>query len=188
MIFPKAFWTDEPLALNELSLLNATLAAHAESAARGNVSHQVLQATAVASGHYANAIAGALLTLGAVHGPLVQTWHLLAVANPQRKAADMVAAGLRVPGWGNSFHKGKPDPLWAGVAGMLERDFGAMHTTIENITASLHAAGKMLYPNPSCYTAAVAILLGMPAELCPYLFLRGRLDEWSKAFHLALSH
>jgi hypothetical protein len=42
----------------------------------------------------------------------------------------------------------------------------------------LHQSGKHLNPNPSAYTAAVAIVVGLPAPLTPYLFIAARLDSW----------
>ena len=159
-------------------MIAACCNAHAESALRGNASHQALVLAAAGSGDYFKAIAAALMTLGERHGPLSQTYALL-TTEPDVKA--ILRAGLKVPGWGNSFVNG-PDPIWTETAETVKEANHALFEKIERITEVLHEEGKDIYPNPSCLTAAVAITVGLPKEICGYLFLLGRLEVWTGEF------
>lgn len=162
-------------------MIGACLLAHAESALRGNASHHALILAAKGSGDYFKAISAALMTLGERHGPLRQTYALLAT-EPDIQA--ILDAGLKVPGWGSSFVKG-PDPIWAETEEAVKKANPVIFERIERITATLHNAGKDIYPNPSCWTAAVAMTLGIPREICGYLFILGRLEAWTREFENA---
>jgi citrate synthase len=85
----------------------------------------------------------------------------------------------RVPGWGNAFVKGRPDPIWTPVE---ERLPIAQRAQIERVTLTLHAHGKLLFPNPSCFTAAVALTMRLPREITPYLLICGRLGTWTHEY------
>jgi len=160
-------------------LLAALSCAHDRSACRGNISHQALQLAAVGSGDYLKAICAAIMTLGGVHAPLLQTYALLALPEPHLEAEAMLGAKQRVPGWGNAFVKDGPDPLWQHVHNMLPASHAAK---IDAVTQVLHAHGKKIYPNPSCYTASVALLTGMPMEITPFLLVEGRLSAWTQEY------
>lgn len=161
------------------TLLSALYAAHAESALRGNNSHQALVLAAHGSGDYLKSICAALMTVGGVHAPLLDTYDLLSCEDLPAAIHRLMALGKKVPGWGNSFVKGSPDPLWEPVRLLLLDMDPRLSARIDSGTDCLHAAGKDLYPNPSCYTAAVAILTETPREISPYLFLNGRLTAWT---------
>ena len=160
-------------------LLEAVLRAHAQSALRGNVSHRALQLAAAGSHSYVQAICAALMTLGGTHAPLLQTYDLLADPAPDAAAEILLLEGRRVPGWGNAFVKDAPDPIWTPVEELFPPD---MRLKIERVTLTLHARGKAIYPNPSCFTAAVGLIMDFPREVTPYLFICGRLGAWTNEY------
>lgn len=174
------FWNpSQPLSVPASALLTATLAAHASSARRENVSSQVLRATAFGSGRYETALAAALNTLGGIHAPLINTFIFLNHPDVTRRARELMSKGKRVPGWGSDFATDAPDPLWNEVAQLLNEHFRPLSDKIEHITRLLHADGKPIYPNPSCYTAACGLAIGIPRVILPWIFVQGRLGAWS---------
>ena len=181
----KVFWRTEDLDEDEAALLAVLAEAHEASTGRDNLSSHAVALAAAGSGSYTCAISAALLTLGGPHGPIAQTHGLLASAMPGVHASAMLRSRQRVPGWGNGFVKGRPDPLWRGVDAHLALYFPAIHATIHTVTQTLHAAGIPIFPNPACYTAAAAIATGLPGPLAAYLFVSSRLPAWSK---IAASH
>lgn len=168
--------------LSAESLLSCLNAAHEASALRRNISHEALVLATVGSGNYLQAITAAMMTLGGTHAPLVETCLLLQVEHPEEWVKRNVPRGARVPGWGNGFVKDGPDPLWAEVDQVLRDESNHYMVKVDAVTAVLHEAGKMIYPNPSCYTAVVALTLGLPPEASPYLFLAARLPKWTEEY------
>jgi len=75
--FNKPFWRDEPLTTEETDLLLNLNVAHGNSVFRDNISTSTLLNTYIGSGNYLNAVSAALLTLGAVHGPIIETYEIL---------------------------------------------------------------------------------------------------------------
>lgn len=175
------FWRDTPLTPDEARLLQLTLEAHAASAFRNNASSGALCGVAQLKGTYTQALTGALATLGGMHAPLTDTYALLLAGDTEAEAR--LLRRERLPGWGNSFHRGEPDPLWVEVAAQLRKVNATLAERLDTISELLVAVGKLLYPNPSAYTAAVAIALGIPAHLAPWLFVQGRLLSWSQLFN-----
>jgi citrate synthase len=174
----KPFWRAEPLTPAEVRLLELVFAAHAASALRDNISHHVLTAAFFGSGRYTSALAAALCTLGGPHGPIEETYDLLALLDPGFVAIHRyITHDLKVPGWGNSFHRGCRDPLWTEVELQLTAEMGAK---LEAVTNLLHSRGKEVYPNPSAYTAAAALIVGLPRAVSPFLFVAGRLSAWTE--------
>lgn len=168
--------------LSSESLLACLNAAHEASALRRNISHEALILATVGSGNYIQAITAAMMTLGGTHAPLIETCLLMQVDHPEEWARQAVRHGTRVPGWGNGFVKDGPDPLWAEVDQMVREEAGPYMVKVDAVTAVLHEAGKMIYPNPSCYTAVVALTLGLPPQASPYLFLAARLPKWTEEY------
>ena len=173
------FWRKEPFSDEARNLLDELTLAHEASAQRQNISTFTFQNVAQGSGDYTRGLAAALLSLGGIHAPLEQTMELLRDARADATAADMVDSGLLVPGWGNSFVKGMKDPLWIHVDAALHKDFEPLWDRLESVTAVLHGMDVMIYPNPSAYTAAAALAVGLPDHLAAYLFVVGRLDGWT---------
>jgi citrate synthase len=183
------FWRQKPLPAQQAKLLELVLDAHSKSAARGNISTVVICNAGVGSGNYMSAIAAGLCSVGAVHAPLAQAWQFLMQFNADDvgELARHIEMGGKIPGWGSDFFKEGPDPLWKGVADQITELAPKWSEKIGRVTDELHARGKMIYPNPACYTAVSAIILEIPPPLIGWLFIRGRLDTWSAAFYQALA-
>jgi len=175
----EVWWKRECLRVDETKLFSALHRAHHMSAFRANVSSVVVAQTFEASGDLSKAIAAAILTLGRKHAPLEHTYQFLSIEEPWREVAGMLKRGAKVPGWGGTFQRDKPDPLWQEVDDMLADLWPAIYIKISSVTTTLIEHGKTLYPNPSAYTAAVALVLGLPKELVSYLFIGARLAAWS---------
>ena len=162
------------------ALYAALMKAHYDSAFRENISTVTMLNTTIGSSNYANGIAAACLAIGGPHAPLQQSMALLASDDPVGQAKQLMDHGVRVPGWGNSFIKGKPDGAWLEVDRLLSEDHPEIYSKIADVTKFLHKSGKLIFPNPSIYTAAVAIVLNLPPALSPYLFIAGRLNAWTE--------
>lgn len=171
----RPFWRETQLTEPEAALLNATLRAHSRCVDRNNISSHVLENVAMGSGNYCNALASAILSIGHSHAPLEQTMELLSNQCPAT-----VELKMPVPGYGNSFVKGEADPIWGEVDHLLRVHFMEIHNRIWIICERLKSKG--IFPNPSAYTAATAIALGIPPCVAAWIFISGRLGEWSKLF------
>lgn len=173
----KSLRVEEP---PERALHAALMKAHDASARRENISTVTLLNAGIGSGNYANGIAAACLSIGGPHAPLQQSMALLMVDDPVGQAKMLMDHGLRVPGWGNSFVKGLPDEKWQEVDDLLRKHYPDLHGRIWDVTKFLHKSGKLVFPNPSIYTAACAMAFQMPPVLAPYLFIAGRLNAWTE--------
>ena len=172
------FWRDTPLSESETKLLNLTLEAHSQSAMRDNISSVVLTHAARGSGDLTKSLIAALSTLGGLHAPLEPTYEFIYELGDD----EPVKASGFVPGWGNSFVKGEPDPLWKAVDAQLGEVAPDISKTLAHVTMSLREKGRNVYPNPSAYTAAVGQALGISPRLLPWLFIQGRLSAWTALF------
>ncbi len=174
------WWRKEPLTEAEHDLLDSCLDAHAQSAKRQNISSVTVVNAFQGSRSYTNAIAAALSTLGEVHGPIPQAYrYLVSLEEPGRVYATMARA-KRIPGWGSSFVRRKHDPVWLDVRERIMVQGSELSERIEQTTTVLHNAGKFVFPNAACWSAAVALTLRMPVEVSPWLFVAGRLESWSR--------
>lgn len=171
----------------EEALLGEVLAAHEASAERDNISRTAVQYASFGSGDYGKAIASAILTLGGVHAPLERTGRFLLNENPALLVPGMVQRKEKIPGWGNSFVTGSADPLWATVHERIESYYPDFGSKLSDVTEALALAGKPVFPNPSAYTAIAAIVLSVPLEVAPYLFILGRLGAWTQQAALWLN-
>lgn len=176
----KPWWRPEPLSPPEMRLLESVAEAHAASAGRSNCSTMAAQLAAAGSLSYPQALAAAVLTLGGKHAPIGKTMVMLQCPDPPVQALALLRQGEKVPGWGNSFHRGEPDPLWNGVETVLWREWPRRSAHLTAITATLHRAGKIVFPNPSAYTAAAALIVGMPREAALYLVVAARVERWTE--------
>jgi citrate synthase len=178
------FWRAQPdtnlTPLNDAEeyLVDALSKAHNKSCFRPNVSSETVLSTAAGSGSLTTAIAAALLTTGYRHAPIYETVMFLSLEDPAQVTETILQAGNKIPGWGGAFQKNSPDPIWAGLDVALGDYNPPLHAKMDAVTAVLGKHGKNIYPNPSAYTAAVAITLQMPPALAVYLFIIGRLDGW----------
>jgi citrate synthase len=174
------FWREEPFTDNERALLDALFAAHHRSAFRDNPSSVTAINAAAGSGDLSKAIAAAILTTGAKHAPLSSTVEFLLLESPALMVPNILSAGLKVPGWGGTFQKDASDPIWAEVARLLAANWPVLAAKLAFVSVTLRQHGKVLCPNPSAYTAAVAIAIGLPPKLAPYLFMAARLSAWAQ--------
>lgn len=164
----------------EAALLAAVRRAHIASVQRANTSRAVFLSTINGSGNYVNGLIAALATLGGNHAPIAQTMWVLSQPDLPATIRELLAEGQRVPGWGNSFVRGEPDDLWTEVDALLAKEFTPLHLQLVAGTTTLHTAGKLLFPNPSAYTAAAALLVGLRPDVAPWLFVSARLDGWTQ--------
>ena len=172
----KSFWRDKELLGYEQQLLEMVLTAHAKSCFRDNISTTVLRSTFEGSWSFQQAVAAAILTFGGMHGPVEQTMDLLVAEQPEQAAMEMLKAGFKVPGWGSSFE----DDIWPDVGAFVEATWPTAGRKVRNVTQVLHDAGKMLQPNPSCWTASMNLILGIPRHLALWPVLQGRLPSWAE--------
>lgn len=178
----RVWWRQDPLTEHEQFLLQAVHVAHQKSAFRNNASSMAVVNASVASGDLSKAIVAGIMHLGEKHAPLEQTYRFLCLEHPEKNVNWALEVKENVPGWGNSFVKGDYDPLWVGVHEILHKNFPEIAWKLNRVTEELHSHGKKIFPNPSAYTAAAAIVLGLPPKVAVYLFIRARLDAWA---HLA---
>lgn len=177
------FWRrDKSLSAEEHELWCAVCAAHRESAFRRNLSSDAVASSALGSGELTKAVAGALLTLGGLHGPVEDAMKFFASDDPASYVKEFLDRGWRIPGFGNSFHKEEPDPNWKEVHSILESKFPEWNRILGEVTMTLHGYGKKLFANPAAFTAITALILGCPIYCGSYLFIRARLDAWAEIF------
>lgn len=124
----------------------------------------------------------ALATLGEMHGPIEAAYVYLASS---LGAVPAVSAFFneKVPGFGNSFIKGRIDDAFLPVDQTIEALWPRWHNRLREITDVLHARGKKVFPNPAAYSALTALILNMPRHLSPMLFVQARLEAWATVFH-----
>jgi citrate synthase len=72
------------------------------------------------------------------------------------------------------------DPLWKQVDSDLKRVSPELWNKIDLVTRTLHGHGKRVFPNPSAYTSASSIALGVPEAITAFVFVAGRLPGWAK--------
>lgn len=160
---------------DEGRLLEAVNLAHDASTRRANISAEVFKAAAIGSGSYTHALVAAISTIGGLHAPLEQTMQFLSLDNPVA-AIDI----SKIPGWGSSFERGHKDPIWLEVDYILKDRFPQMYDKIDSVTNEFQRLGKNIYPNPSAYTAATCLILGVPEKIATYIFIAARLQGWTK--------
>lgn len=173
----------EPLTEPEARLVAALYAGHGQCVFRPNCSTTACQQAAGGSRSLPQSIIAALACLGEMHGPIEEAYTILAPDSRSMGLEFLATHVGKCPGWGNSFVKGRVDDAFLPVDQCLEQHFPRMHSRLREITDALHARGKHIYPNPGAYTAAVALILGMPRHLSPMLFIQARIEAWSSVFH-----
>lgn len=176
----RVFWRQDELTDAEVDLFQAVMAAHDRSARRQNISAAVLVAAGQGSGEFRQALAAAMMCFGGPHGPLRAAYGFMDLSQPEQR--EWIAEGKRVPGWGNAFVKGAPDPEWAGVDRRLRALSPEVMARVDWVTGELGRRGKKLFPNPGGYTATAGRVLKVPPELLDWLLFRGRLDAWAEMF------
>lgn len=180
----KKFWhNNELLSAEEQRLVDRLYEAHAKCVWRDNCSTMALQQAGGGSRSLPNALIAALASMGELHGPVEAAYDVLAEPVPVSSGASQIKHMYRVAGWGNSFIRGRIDDAFLAVDQTIEAHFPCTHGKLKDITALLHSKGKQVFPNPGAYTAATALILGMPRHLAPMLFIQARTEAWSELFH-----
>lgn len=171
-------------------LLRMVFVAHERSAFRYdpetqqfNASSQALLLSAFGQGKFIPAVATALLTLGGNHAPLEAAYEFFDNEECVARAALLLSHKQIIPGFGNSFVRGQHDPDWAEVREWFETNGIMWRSRVLPVMDMLHEKGKYVFPNPACYTALTAILIGLPKQICPMLFIGGRLRSWAALFN-----
>lgn len=178
-----AFWRQDSLELNEQKLLREVHIAHHLSCFRQNPSAVAITCAAQGSQDLYKSVAAGLMTFGGPHGPIPETYDILISKEfPSEIVSRYVTLHKKVPGWGMSFVRDRIDPIWMPVSEALQRDWPDVHARIDQFTEALHAHGKMVYPNPSAFTAAAAIAVKMPRSLSPLLLIEGRVEAWAELY------
>lgn len=171
----KKYWkNNEEMTRNETELVDALHKAQFSCAFRENASTVAFQIAAGATGSLSKGITAGLSTIGGKHAPIEDIYNFLQSNEPE--------LGI-VPGWGSSFCKGAPDPAFDEVQYRLRGVDNFLVEKIELITEWLDGRGKKIFPNPGCWTAAVAIAIDMPANIAPVLFILPRIEAWTMLFH-----
>jgi citrate synthase len=177
------FWRSRPLDPNELELIGALGEAHNASTFRSNPSTIALRCAAQGSGDLFQSIVAALSALGGRHGPIKETYDWLESSYAAKEIVqEYIQTGQKLEGWGTSFTKGQLDTEWIKVNNLLELNFGQTYQRMDAYTKEFHNAGKMIFPNPSAFTAVTAMAIEMPKRLAPYLLLIGRVSAWGEIF------
>lgn len=176
---PTPFWRSEPLTEAESKLLELTLAAHDACARRMNVSTAFLLTSARSKLPLQTALATALLSLGGDHGPVERTCEVL---TRKKLVYELLATNQKIPGWGSSFVKEGPDPIFEPLRTFLMEQFPETLAKIDHVTTKLKENGHNLEPNASAYTAAVALTLKIPKQIAIWLLIVGRMPIWTKLY------
>jgi len=90
--------------------------------------------------------------------------------------------GLKIPGYGNSFYKDGIEPAFLPVEEELRKAEPVLAGKLDLMTEFIHKMDKKIYPNPSIFTCATAIVEGVPREAIGFLVVQARLWEWTREF------
>jgi citrate synthase len=163
----------------KLELLQAVFDAH-DMAARNNqnASSGAAVNAFFGSAQLTNAIASAILTLGDAHGPIGPA-RFVYERFDERALKSAIEAGMKIPGFGNSFFKDKIDPAWSRVREIIEADFPNANGRINQLHDWMRQSGKDIHPNAALYTAVVCSELGMIPGSESAIFILARTSAWT---------
>ncbi len=115
-------------------------------------------------GNFAAAVSAAFCSFGGAHGPfdaLVDIWAPLLQSDTEDTRLEdrleswvskqMEIPHFRLPGFGNSFHRGEPDPVWLNFQEQLPRKILNLIDAMMRGTQK-PARPRLLYPNTSTFT------------------------------------
>lgn len=153
-------------------LLEALFQAHAKAAAdNANLSKQAAVQAYQGSGDIGKAIMAGICTLGHLHAPLMQAYRLCYLS--PEAVGDIRINWQRVPGFGNSFHKGLGDPAFFPVRDMLPDEVERALSDVEVVVRRP--------ANAALYTAIVLHLENLPPEAGMLIFIQARTPVWVQA-------
>ncbi len=164
---------------DRLRLLQAVLDAH-DMAARNNqnASSGAAVNAFFGSAQLTNGIASAILTLGDAHGPIGPA-RFVYERFDERALKSAIEAGMKIPGFGNSFFKDRIDPAWRRVREIIAADFHNANARIEQLHGWMKEAGKDVHPNAALYTAVICSELGMIPNSESAIFVLARTAAWT---------
>jgi len=169
-----ALWPEPTPEAQEL--LDAVLAAHRQSCLDNqNLSAEVAKAVWQGSGDVPKAIAAAFLSTGLAHAPVAEARQLWVNATPEQ-LTKAVKDGVKIPGWGNSFFRGRMDPAWEPVMEVLVRNYHTEANRLVDLTRGVWAGGKKLYPNAAILTGITCEILGVQPGREIGLFMISRMS------------
>lgn len=158
------------------SLIECCIDCHQQAALKNpNASSAAYQNALMGSGNVENGIASAILTLGKNHGPISEA--RVVFVEWSRHEFGIVNDGYKVPGFGNSFFRGRIDPSFEPLDTLLRCDFSHLSNRIDELTKWMQAY-KPLYPNAAMYTAAVCHAAKIKPGLESALFIMARIPAW----------
>jgi citrate synthase len=153
-------------------LTNRVMDAHAASAAQ----NQCVSSVAVKVCNSGNpglcSIAAAILTIGAVHGPILDAREVWLKGLPKE-----VSRANKVPGFGNSFFS-EGDPKWSPVRSCLKTSFPDQFSRLSKMESEMFKLSPSLYANAAMYTAITCELLQVPIGQEALLFILPRMPVW----------
>jgi len=163
----------------KLELLQAVFDAH-DMAARNNqnASSGAAVNAFFGSAQLTNGIASAILTLGDAHGPISPA-RFVYERFDERALKSAIEAGMKIPGFGNSFFKDRIDPAWSRVREIIAADFPNANARIEQLHGWMKEAGKNIHPNAALYTAVVCSELGVIPGAESAIFIIARTAAWT---------
>lgn len=171
-----------PMTDDDEALVDELFCAHYLAATQNaNASNQHAHFAGLAGVELKSAFISALSVIGGHHAPVTDIRQFITARADDSWILQAIRE-KRLLGWGNSFHKGVPDPAMRSIAEYIADRHIEWHAKIERITGLAHSAGKMIYPNAGLYTAVVAdiIELAHGAELL--LVALPRLSTWTKLY------
>lgn len=137
------------------------------------------------------ALSGALSVLGNIHGPTAaarRLWETKTRLGARNSVVITMHDGLIVPGFGNGFYKGEPDPAWDDVSKYLLNERGDLSESLDELTAWVNHTRDQatpLLPNAAMYTAVLASDMPVPhgAELGLVVTMRTPvwMEQWAEA-------
>lgn len=165
-----------------MSLKEELLKGHSKASKRDNVSSVLIKILASTGKGFFDSIVPAIISFGNIHGPIEQAYKLLIKTEKELNSITDRALknNKKVPGWGNSFIKAKPDKIWDKCDNILKTEYPELYSKIMFITEKLQS--KKIYPNAACYTAACCIVYNIPIEISTSLVIKGRIDAWSEIY------
>ena len=151
--------------------------------ANDNASAHAVRLAASCGVPFHQAVVAALSTLGAAHGPARQAREAIYVATDDHLEYQL-QQGNRIPGWGNSFHKGSEgDPAWHAVRSVLQEHFLDHWERLLSITHLIvRVTGHWVAPNAAAYTAALAQIEGLPVGTELQILVSARISAWGEVY------
>lgn len=173
--------------IQKQELKHRLIKAHQQACHRENASTQVLKAAYGSNGRdVVRSIQAALGMIGGLHAPVIETHkmiHDLIEVNIKKRYPNLCSRkiGNKIPGFGSSFVKGKPDPMLDSLHWFLKEQSQAYTFIVNAIQEIIKEQKKnILFPNLAFYTAWVGYELNYESAETELLIVEARVPEWVK--------